>query len=240
MTTRLAGRRTRFLPFNRGYQRGAGNPPNPDGHATAYLWEQVWQRDAWLDLLHRFVHVEKPAKGSKKRPTIIFPRFHQWDAVLQLEADARASGAGGKYLVQHSAGSGKSNTIAWLAHRLSSLHAGDDKVFDKVVVITDRVVLDRQLQDAIYQIEHKQGVVARIEESSNQLADALSSGVPIIITTHIARVKMNSDPLHARNAGSSIVRAEPSLMPPDMSMSGIVIVPASVGCICIPLMSQRI
>ena len=139
---------------------GAGNPPNPDGHRTAYLWEQVWQRDAWLDLLQRFVHVEPTPKGSKARPVVIFPRYHQWDAVRALTADAREHGAGRDYLVQHSAGSGKSNTIAWMAHRLSSLHDADDsKVFDKVVVITDRRVLDRQLQDTIYQFEHAHGVV---------------------------------------------------------------------------------
>ena len=167
MTTRLSGNLTRFLPFNRGYEMGAGNPPNPDGHRTAYLWEQVWQRDAWLDLLQRFVHVEPTPKGSKARPVVIFPRYHQWDAVRSLTADAREHGAGRDYLVQHSAGSGKSNTIAWMAHRLSSLHdAADSKVFDKVVVITDRRVLDRQLQDTIYQFEHAHGVVMRIDENS--------------------------------------------------------------------------
>jgi type I restriction enzyme R subunit len=184
MTTRLAGRDTRFLPFNRGHNGGPGNPPNPDGHATAYLWERVWSRDAWLDLLGRFVHAEKPARGSRRPGTVIFPRYHQWDAVLQLEAAARDEGPGNSYLVEHSAGSGKSNTIAWLAHRLSTLHAGDTKVFDKVVVITDRLVLDRQLQDTIYQFEHAHGVVERIEQSSQQLADALSGEqARIIITT---------------------------------------------------------
>jgi type I restriction enzyme R subunit len=185
MTTRLAGRATRFLPFNRGHNRGAGNPANEDGHRTSYLWEQVWQRDAWLDLFARFVHVEKPSKGSKAPAAVIFPRFHQWDAVRRLEAAARDEGAGQKYLVQHSAGSGKSNTIAWLAHRLSNLHDDDNnKVFDKVVVITDRVVLDRQLQDTIYQFEHAHGVVERIESNSQQLADALAGEqARIIITT---------------------------------------------------------
>ncbi len=184
VTTRLAGERTRFLPFNRGDGGGAGNPPDPSGHATSYLWEQVWERDAWLDLLGRFVHVVKPAKGSKKRGDIIFPRFHQWDAVRRLEDAAREEGAGHSYLVQHSAGSGKSNTIAWLAHRLSTLHAGDEKVFDKVVVITDRVVLDRQLQDTVYQFEHVHGVVERIERSSGQLAGALAGEqARIVITT---------------------------------------------------------
>ncbi len=184
MTTRLEGKSTRFLPFNQGHDLGPGNPPNPSGHRTAYLWQRVWQRDAWLDLINRFVHVE-PAEGRGKPATVIFPRFHQWDAVLTLEADARAKGAGENYLIQHSAGSGKSNTIAWLAHRLSVLHSvGDEKVFDKVVVITDRVVLNRQLQETIYQFEHTHGVVERIDSGSTQLAEALDGErARIIITT---------------------------------------------------------
>jgi type I restriction enzyme, R subunit len=189
MTTRLAGQRTRFLPFNLGCDGGAGNPPNPDGHRTAYLWERVWQRDAWLDLLARFIHVEMPSEGSKAErranALTIFPRFQQWDAVLKLEADARANGTGNSYLIQHSAGSGKSNTIAWLAHRLSTLHDdAEQKLFDKVVVITDRVVLDRQLQETIYQFEHVHGVVVKIDKDSNQLAEALTGEqARIIITT---------------------------------------------------------
>ena len=185
MTTHLAGKQTRFLPFNQGHDLGAGNPPNPDGHPAAYLWEQVWSRDAWMDILGRFIHVEKPSKGSKVRPTVIFPRFHQWDAVRRLEADARETGAGRNYLVQHSAGSGKSNSIAWLSHRFSSLHDKDDnKVCDKVVVITDRVILDRQLQDTISQFEHAIGVVQRIDKSSSQLAEALvGEQARIIVTT---------------------------------------------------------
>ena len=171
MTTHLAGDRTGFLPFNQGQDLGAGNPPNPSGHRTAYLWERVWSRDAWMDILARFIHVEKPSRGSKARPKVIFPRFHQWDAVRRLESDAKKTGAGKNYLVQHSAGSGKSNSIAWLAHRFSSLHDNDDrKVFDKVVVITDRIILDRQLQDTISQFEHAIGVVQRIDQSSSQLA----------------------------------------------------------------------
>ena len=198
MTTRLAGTSTRFLPFNRGHNLGKGNPPNPDGHRTAYLWEQVWQRDAWMDLLARFVHVDKPSRGSRAQPTTIFPRFHQWDAVLEMEAHARTHGAGHKYLVQHSAGSGKSNTIAWLSHRLSSLHAGDDlKVFDKVVVITDRVVLDRQLQDTIYQFEHAHGVVVRIDDNSTQLAAALAGEQARIIITTLQKFPFVLDKVEA-------------------------------------------
>jgi type I restriction enzyme R subunit len=189
MTTKLEGLRTQFLPFNVGFEGGAGNPPNPDGYRTSYLWERVWERDAWLDMLARFLHVEIASEGSKvekrKKARIIFPRFHQWDAVLRLEADARAKGAGENYLVQHSAGSGKSNTIAWLSHRLSSLHGdADAKVFDKVIVITDRVVLDRQLQDTIFQFEHVHGVVERIDKDSSQLAEALAGEqARVIITT---------------------------------------------------------
>lgn len=178
MTTRLAGEQTVFLPFNRGDNQGAGNPARDDGYRTGYLWEEVWARDAWLDLLARFVHTDPASKVT------IFPRFHQWNAVRRLEDQARNDGPGHSYLIQHSAGSGKSNTIAWLAHRLSSLHAGDEKVFDKVVVITDRVVLDRQLQDTIYQFEHTHGVVEKIDQDSAQLAAALSGErARIIITT---------------------------------------------------------
>jgi type I restriction enzyme R subunit len=189
MTTKLAGQGTRFLPFNLGHDLGAGNPPNPSGHRTAYLWERVWTRDAWMDLLARFVHVERPERGSaaakRAAEIVIFPRYHQWDAVLKLEADAKATGPGKSYLVQHSAGSGKSNTIAWLAHRLSNLHnVSDEKIFDKVVVITDRVILDRQLQETIYQFEHARGVVVKIDQHSRQLADALAGEqARIIITT---------------------------------------------------------
>ena len=185
MTTHLAGKQTRFLPFNRGHDLGAGNPPNPDGHPAAYLWERVWSRDAWMDILGRFIHTEKLSKGSKKRPTVIFPRFHQWDAVRRLEADAKETGAGRNYLVQHSAGSGKSNSIAWLSHRFSSLHdANDNKVFDKVVVISDRRVLDDQLQDTVSQFEHAIGVVETIDKNSAQLAEALvGEQARIIVTT---------------------------------------------------------
>ncbi len=189
MTTKLEGKSTRFLPFNLGHNLGKGNPPNPDGHKTSYLWERVWAKDAWLDILHRFIHVERPDKGPvvarRAAETVIFPRYHQWDAVKKLEADAAANGAGRSYLIQHSAGSGKSNTIAWAAHRLSTLHTAEDrKVFDKVVVITDRVILDKQLQETIYQFEHARGVVVKIDEDSAQLADALKGEqARIIITT---------------------------------------------------------
>lgn len=191
MATRLAGTSTFFLPFNRGRDGGAGNAPDPQGrnYRTAYLWEEVLQYDSLLDLLARFLHLqidEKISDEGKKvrKETMIFPRYHQLQAVRQLVGEATGEGVGHNYLVEHSAGSGKSNTIAWLAHRLSSLHnADDERVFDSVVVITDRVVLDRQLQNTIYQFDHRQGVVQKIDEDSRQLAEALEGGVPIIITT---------------------------------------------------------
>ncbi|MBA4416468.1 MAG: restriction endonuclease subunit R [Syntrophus sp. (in: bacteria)] len=190
MTTRIDGKRTRYLPFNLGYNKGAGNPPNPDGYKTAYLWEYVWTRDSWMDIIGRFLHlqaeeIEDKSTGRKyPKETMIFPRYHQLDVVRKLSRHAKEEGAGHHYLIQHSAGSGKSNSIAWLAYRLSSLHnAADERVFDSVIVITDRLVLDQQLQNTIYQFEHKQGVVQKIDKDSNQLAYALASGKNIIITT---------------------------------------------------------
>ena len=193
MTTRLSGDKTRFLPFNLGNNGHAGNPPaNDGGYRTTYLWHKVWQRDSLLDILGRFMHLQVSEKrimtdrGVKRitRETMIFPRYHQLDSVRKLVAHARASGAGHNYLVQHSAGSGKSNSIAWLAHRLSSLHdKNDKKVFDSVIVVTDRRILDQQLQNTIYQFDHKQGVVEKIEEDTRQLVKALADGTPIVITT---------------------------------------------------------
>ncbi|MBE0520727.1 MAG: type I restriction endonuclease subunit R [Candidatus Methanoperedenaceae archaeon] len=188
MTTRLSGKNTRFLPFNVGSGTGAGNPENPGGYRTAYLWEQVLQRDSLLDILARFIHIqveEKKAGNRKiKKESMIFPRYHQLDVVRKLVSDAKQKGVGNNYLVEHSAGSGKSNSIAWLAHRLASLHnTSDEKVFDSVVVITDRRVLDQQLQGIIYQFEHKQGVVQKIDEDTKQLVLALAKGTPIVIST---------------------------------------------------------
>ena len=184
MTTRLSGSRTRFLPFNKGCDGGAGNPENPDGYMTAYLWEEVLERNSLLDILARFIHLEVEEKLRVKREKMIFPRYHQLDSVRQLVAGARLQGTGNNYLVQHSTGSGKSNSIAWLAHRLASLYNDrDERVFDSVIIITDRIVLDQQLQNTIYQFEHKQGVVQKIDVDSAQLADALERCVPIIVTT---------------------------------------------------------
>jgi len=191
MTTRLAGSATYFLPLNKGFEGGAGNPANPHGRSyrTAYLWEEILERNSLIDLLARFIHLQVEEKltdeGRKvKKESMIFPRYHQLDAVRNLIDAATSEGVGNNYLVEHSAGSGKSNTIGWLAHRLASLHTSENaKVFDSVVVITDRLVLDQQLQDTIYQFEHKKGVVQKIDENSRQLAEALQTGVPIIITT---------------------------------------------------------
>ena len=193
MATRLSGDKTHFLPFNLGNAGHAGNPPAADGgYRTAYLWREVWQKDSLLDILGRFMHLQIEDKriltdvGIKKitRETMIFPRYHQLDSVRSLVAHAQANGPGRNYLVQHSAGSGKSNSIAWLAHRLSSLHdAKDQKIFDSVIVVTDRRILDQQLQGTIYQFEHKQGVVQKIDEDTRQLVQALANGTPIIITT---------------------------------------------------------
>lgn len=198
MTTRLAGEKTFFLPFNRGshpgqIQCGAGNPLHPSGHRTGYFWEDVLQFDSFLDIVGHFIFLEKREEkiedglGGHRlavKETMIFPRYHQLDAVRKLVTSARVDGPGANYLIQHSAGSGKTNSISWLSHRLASLHGADDvKVFDCVVVITDRQVLDRQLQDAIYQIEHAQGVVKAIDQDAKQLAAALIDGTKIVITT---------------------------------------------------------
>jgi type I restriction enzyme R subunit len=190
VTTRLAGPETRFLPFNRGKFGGAGNPPVPPtraGYATSYLWEETWARDSVLDLVRQFIHEveEEDERGRKTgRRFLVFPRYQQLDCVRRLVADARASGAGQRYLIQHSAGSGKTFTIAWLAHRLATLHdASDRRVFDSIVVITDRRVLDRQLQTAMRQFEQTLGVVENIDTTSRQLKGALEAGKTIIVTT---------------------------------------------------------
>ena len=193
MTTRLAGDQTVFLPFNLGCDGGAGNPPAlKGGYRTAYLWEEVWERDSLMEILGRFMFVEHKEtkvptpKGVRfhKTEVMIFPRYHQLDAVRRLVAHSRSKGPGHNYLVHHSAGSGKSKSIAWLAHHLASLHDDKDlKIYDSVVVITDRIVLDQQLQNAVYQFEHKQGVVQGIDRNTRQLVKALSGGTPIIITT---------------------------------------------------------
>nr|WP_314492108.1 DEAD/DEAH box helicase family protein [uncultured Pseudomonas sp.] len=198
MTTKLEGKDTLFLPFNLGSaEGGAGNPrPEDDSqYATSYLWQRLLQPDAWLKVLGRFLHLDKKtSEGFDGTPvtkeTMIFPRYHQWEVVNQLINTTRAEGPGKRYLIQHSAGSGKSNSIAWMAHQLASLYdEAGQRLFNSVIVITDRTVLDKQLQDTIYQFEHAQGVVKQINREtsshskSEQLAEALAEQTRIIIVT---------------------------------------------------------
>jgi len=188
MTTKLDGSKTYWLPFNKGANNGKGNPQNPNGYRTAYLWENILQKDSWMEIIQRFVHLqteEIEVEGKiYKKEKLIFPRYHQLDAVREISKKVLEVGTGKNYLIQHSAGSGKSNSIAWLAYRLSSLHnATDERIFDSVIVVTDRKVLDQQLQNTIYQFEHKTGVVQKIDKDSSQLASALGYGTNIIITT---------------------------------------------------------
>jgi type I restriction enzyme, R subunit len=195
MATKLAGTKTVFLPFNKGANGGAGNPQNPDGYTTAYLWEEIFAKETFLNILEKYVHLEQKnvldAAGKQtKKESLIFPRYHQLDAVSKLVETTKFEGPGHKYLIQHSAGSGKSNSIAWLAHQLASLHNNKDTViFDTVVVVTDRNVLDSQLQETISSFGHKDGVIARInredssDSKSTQLGKSLKDGVKIIIVT---------------------------------------------------------
>lgn len=187
VTTHLQGAKTAFLPFNKGKFGGAGNPPVMEGYATAYLWEGIWTRASVLDLIRHFIHIFEEEDDSGKKTgklKLIFPRYHQLDAVQRLINDARMSGPGRQYLIHHSAGSGKSNSIAWLAHQLSLLHdVSDNKIFDSIVIITDRRVLDRQLQRTVRQFEQTLGVVENIDKTSRQLKQALESGKTIIVTT---------------------------------------------------------
>lgn len=191
MTTRLAGPKTDFLPFNQGsngpgVSGAAGNPPNPNGNKTAYLWEQVWQRDRWLEILGRYLIAEKDDKKNIK--AIIFPRYQQLDVTRKLLSTVLQEGAGHKYLIQHSAGSGKTKSIAWTAHFLGDLHDADDKkVFDSVIVVSDRNVIDGQLQEALQDFERTKGVVATIKGGSGsksaELAEALSGDKKIVVCT---------------------------------------------------------
>ncbi len=198
MTTRLAGEATRFLPFNRGTKDGgAGNnpPEDIDTYATAYLWNEVLAPANILQIIGRFIHLEIETEdawdGRKtKKEALIFPRYHQWDLVTRLVRASREEGSGHKYLAQHSAGSGKSNSIAWTAHQLASLYdEAGEKLFHSVIVVTDRTVLDDQLQDTIYQFEHADGVVGKINKEEGQgsksekLAHALEYSQPIVIVT---------------------------------------------------------
>jgi type I restriction enzyme, R subunit len=187
MVTKLDGPATVFLPFNQGDNGAAGNPVNPQGgHRTAYLWEQVWERESWLEILGRYLIAQRDKK--KRIETIIFPRFHQLDVTRKLQAAMLTEGAGGKYLVQHSAGSGKTNSIAWTAHFLAELHdAQHKKVFDTVLVVSDRNVIDAQLQEALFDFQRQIGVVATITANdgskSAALAEALSGDKKIVVCT---------------------------------------------------------
>lgn len=196
MTTKLAGDSTFFLPFNRGNDGAAGNPPGENGtYPVSFLWEQVLQKDNWLRIFHRFVLLERKEVQDVNGKTfykenLIFPRFHQWEGVTKMVDAVRLEGAGQPYLIQHSAGSGKTNTIAWMAHSLIRVRQPDgEPYFHSVIVVTDRAVLDKQLQDAIAQIEHQTGVVCAIDRQtsskpkSQQLAEAMLAGVPIIVVT---------------------------------------------------------
>jgi type I restriction enzyme R subunit len=190
MTTRLDGHRTLFLPFNIGSHDGAGNPVNPKGHRTAYMWEDIWKPQSVMEIIAKFMTIERKESENKYgriviEKSYIFPRYHQLDTVRKIVVDARTRGVGKNYLVQHSAGSGKSNTIAWTAHRLSELYdkTGENKVFDSVIVITDRRALDKQLREIIEQFSQVRGVVKKIEEGGKQLKKALEDGEKIITTT---------------------------------------------------------
>lgn len=195
MTTRLQGASTYFLPFNQGSNGagnvgGKGNPQIEDDYLTAYLWKRVLVKDSLMEILHKYMHLQKEdikdkeGKITGKKETMIFPRYHQLDVVTKLLADVKERGSGRNYLIQHSAGSGKSNSIAWLAHRLQSLHDKNDEViFNSVIVVTDRKILDSQLQDTIYQFDHVDGVVRPVKDGSKGLKEALNDGAKIIITT---------------------------------------------------------
>ena len=186
MTTKLEGAATHFLPFNRGNDGAAGNPQNASGHRTAYLWQDVWQRDSWLEILGRYLVAGRDEKKQITR--LIFPRYHQLDATRKLQEAVLRDGVGGRYLIQHSAGSGKTNSIAWSAHFLADLHdAAGTKLFDTIVVVSDRNVIDTQLQEAIFGFERTTGVVATIKgeggSKSAELAEALSGGKKIVVCT---------------------------------------------------------
>jgi len=190
VATKLVRDETVFLPFNQGKGDGAGNPPPDAGdYATSYLWKRIWQRDAWLHVLGAYVSFTATTVGGlEAERRLLFPRFHQWDAVEKLVADARVEGAGTNYLIQHSAGSGKSNTISWLAYALMTLAGEDGQLaFDKVIVVSDRVVLDAQLRDHVLAIQRTPGTVAVAKDRSEQLADALASATARIIVTTLQK-----------------------------------------------------
>ncbi len=242
MTTKLAGKNTYFLPFNQGSNGagcdgGKGNPANPNGYPTSYLWEQVFQKDSMMDILQKFIHLQVEddkkllADGNEKvtkKKTIIFPRYHQLDVVRKLIADVSKNGSGKNYLVQHSAGSGKSNSIAWTAYRLASLHDENNKpIFSSVIIVTDRTVLDAQLQETISSFDHTVGAVETIGEGKNSqdLKNAINDGIRIIVTTlqkfpviyqEVDKVKGRNfavivDEAHSSQTGSSALKLKTAL-----------------------------
>lgn len=249
MATKLDGNKTFFLPFNQGsngagVDGGKGNPNNPNCYPTAYLWETVFQKDSMMDILQKFLHLQRiqekklQADGTEKtitKETLIFPRYHQLDVVRKLIADVKANGAGHNYLIQHSAGSGKSNSIAWTSYRLASLHDDDNKpIFSSVIVVTDRTVLDAQLQATISEFEHKAGVVEAIGEGKNSqdMKDAINAGVRIIITTlqkfpviykEVNKVKGRNyaiivDEAHSSQTGTSALKLKTALADTDAAL----------------------
>jgi type I restriction enzyme R subunit len=237
MTTRLAGPDTQFLPFNRGDHGAKGNPANATGHPTAYLWEQVWARESWLEILGRYLITQRNEK--KQIASVIFPRYHQLDVTRKLQAAVLADATGTKYLVQHSAGSGKTNSIAWTAHFLAELH--DDakkKVFDAVLVVSDRNVIDAQLQDALFDFQRQTGVVATIKNTegskSAALAAALKDGKKIIVCTiqtfpfaleevrnqaaaHGKRFAVIADEAHSSQTGEAAAKLKAVLSPEELA-----------------------
>ena len=233
MATKLAKGDTFFLPFNQGsngagQDGGKGNPANPNGYPTAYLWENVLQKDSALDIIQKFIH-------RKDNKTLIFPRFHQLDVVRKLVADVKTNGAGTNYLIQHSAGSGKSNSIAWTSYRLASLHDIDSTpIFSSVIIVTDRVVLDRQLQDTISAFDHTLGTVETIGEgkTAKDLRDAINSGCRIIVTTlqkfpviysEVENTKGKNfavivDEAHSSQTGQSAIKLKTALADTEMAL----------------------
>ena len=246
MTTHLRGKDTFFLPFNMGSNGagnvgGAGNPVNEDGYTTSYLWEKVLKKDIFMDILQRYMHLaveeKMDAKTGKKKTskTLIFPRYHQLDVVTKILAEVKENGAGKNYLIQHSAGSGKSNSIAWLSYGLANLHDADNnKIFKSIIVVTDRTILDSQLQDTIYSFDHTEGVVEKIDDKkkSTDLRDAINDGKKIIITTlqkfpYIYKeVESNAkknfaviiDEAHSSQSGSSAMKLKSALADTEESL----------------------
>ena len=228
--TKLAGKDSWFLPFDKGYNDGAGNPPNPDGIMTDYLWKDILTKEKLSLIIENYAQVviEVDEETKKKKEKQIFPRYHQLDVVTKLLADVKTNGVGKKYLIQHSAGSGKSNSIAWTAYRLAALFNDEDKpVFSSVIIVTDRRVLDAQLQETISGFDHKLGAIETIDEkkTSKNLRDAINDGVRIIVTTlqkfpviyqEVDKVEGRNfavivDEAHSSQTGSSAIKLKTAL-----------------------------